>query len=81
MRALENTIIRLLRSRPFYGQLLMQVRKQPLTTGSKAAGVTFRNGVPTILINEASFEQFAPREQESILAHLIAHLVHPHDLS
>lgn len=80
MRALENTIIRLLRSRPFYGQLLMQVRKQPLTAGSKAAGVTFRDGVPTILINEASFEQFAPREQESILAHLIAHLVHLHPL-
>ncbi len=80
MRALENAIIRLLRTRPFYGQLLLQVRKTPLSTPRHAAGVTFKDGVPTIMVHTERFEALLPVEQEVLLLHLITHLVHLHPL-
>ncbi len=77
MRVLEDSIVRLLKHRPFYGEFLLQCRRQVLT-GSKPAGVTLRDGIPTLAVNSESFTLFSANEQEALLEHLTKHLLHLH---
>ncbi|PLX86909.1 MAG: hypothetical protein C0618_07950 [Desulfuromonas sp.] len=77
MRPLEDSIVRLLKSRPFYGHLLLQFRRRQTTSG-KAAGATIRDGVPTLYINPQHFSLFSPAEQDALLEHLIKHILHLH---
>ncbi len=77
MRALEDSIVRLLKHRPFYGEFLLQCRRQVLV-GSKPAGVTLRDGIPTLAVNSESFALFSIEGQEALLEHLTKHLLHLH---
>lgn len=80
MNALENTIIRLLRSKPFYGHFLLNLRRSEHCSSPHAAGITFRSGVPTLSLNPQLFEDLSTGEQEGLLEHLIKHLLHLHPL-
>jgi len=80
MRNLENSIIRLLKQKPFYGHLLLQMRRGPLAGGKQAAGITIRDGVPLLAVHDACFAALLPAQQEGLLEHLIKHLLHLHPL-
>jgi predicted metal-dependent peptidase len=77
---LENAVVRLLRERPFYGHFILNVRREERGLDGKPAGVTFRNGMPTMTIDPVSFEPLAPPEQQALLEHLVKHLLHLHML-
>lgn len=76
-RTLENAIVRLLRERPFYGQLLLTCRRER-GNGDQSLGVTIRAGVPVLAVNGARFPLLAPAEQEALLEHAVKHLLHLH---
>lgn len=80
MRTLENAIIRLLKLKPFYGHLLMHLRRAPLQGTGKTAGITIRNGVPLLAVDEERFAAHTQTEQEALLEHLLKHLLHLHPL-
>lgn len=77
MRPLQDTIVRLLKNRPFYGQFLLQFRRRQ-HKGAKAVGVTLSDAVPTLAVDPEHFAVFAPQEQEALLEHLIKHILHLH---
>ena len=76
-RVLENAIVRLLRERPFYGQFILNLRREE-STGSHAIGTTIRDGVPTLAVNEPLFTTFEAAEQEALLEHSVKHILHLH---
>lgn len=80
MNSLENTIIRLLREKPFYGHFLLNLRRAVSSASSHAAGVTIRGGVPTLSINPSLFGQFTSMERQAYLEHLVKHILHLHPL-
>jgi predicted metal-dependent peptidase len=80
MNSLENAIIRLLRVKPFYGHFLLNLRRSENSNSPTAAGITVRDGIPTLSLNPPLFSQLAPIEQEAFLEHLIKHLLHLHPL-
>jgi predicted metal-dependent peptidase len=80
MNSLENTIILLLREKPFYGHFLLNLRRAVGDSSSHAAGVTIRGGVPTLSINPPLFEQYTARERQAYLEHLVKHILHLHPL-
>jgi predicted metal-dependent peptidase len=80
MNILENTIIRLLREKPFYGHFLLNLRRAGDSTAKHAAGVTIRDGVPTLSINNPLFEQYTTGERQALLEHLVKHILHLHPL-
>jgi predicted metal-dependent peptidase len=80
MNTLENTIIRLLREKPFYGHFLLNLRRETSGASPHAAGVTIRDGVPTLSINPLLFEQHTPAERQALMEHLVKHLLHLHPL-
>jgi predicted metal-dependent peptidase len=80
MNALENSIVRLLRQKPFYGHFLLNLRRSERPGSLHAAGVTVRDGVPTLSLNPPLFDQLTSDEQEALLEHLIKHLLHLHPL-
>lgn len=80
MRSLENTIIRLLKSRPFYGHLLLQLRRQPLGSDKHAAGITIKDGIPFLQVADQNFSSLSAVQQEALLEHLLKHLLHLHPL-
>lgn len=80
MRSLENAIIRLLKQRPFYGHLLLQLRRVPLQTEKQPVAVTIRDGIPTLSVADELFGRLSLAEQEAVLEHLLKHLLHLHPL-
>jgi len=80
MNTLENAIVRLLRGKPFYGHFLLNLRRLEQTGSPHAAGVTVRDGIPTLSLNPPLFGRLSPLEQEAFLEHLIKHLLHLHPL-
>jgi predicted metal-dependent peptidase len=80
MNTLENAIVRLLRVKPFYGHFLLNLRRSQQNGTPHAAGVTVRDGIPTLSLNPPQFEQLSSLEQEALLEHLIKHLLHLHPL-
>ncbi|MGD9343945.1 MAG: hypothetical protein PVJ25_07890, partial [Desulfuromonadales bacterium] len=76
-RVLENAVVRLLKSKPFYGHLLLGFRRR-LGHGTHATGVTLVNGTPTLNVDPQRFSAFHPREQQALLEHAIKHLLHLH---
>ncbi|WP_245613556.1 vWA domain-containing protein [Pelobacter seleniigenes] len=77
LRPLQDAIVRLLKSRPFYGQFLLQFKRLPYA-GNKAVAVTIADAIPTLLVNPQRFMLFAQAEQEALLEHLIKHTLHLH---
>ena len=80
MRTLENAIIRLLKQKPFYGHLLLQLRRAQLQKQNHSVAITIRDGIPILSVNESSFSTLLPQEQEALLEHLLKHLLHLHPL-
>lgn len=76
-RTLENAVVRLLKSRPFYGHLLLGFRRR-LQPGSHPLGVTVVNGTPTLTVDPDKFSSYSPLEQQALLEHGIKHLLHLH---
>lgn len=80
MHSLENTIVRLLREKPFYGNFMLNLRRTESLSSRSAAGVTIRDGVPTLSFNPPLFSVYTPPQQQALLEHLIKHLLHLHPL-
>jgi predicted metal-dependent peptidase len=76
-RDLENAIVRLLKVRPFYGQILICCRRRQ-GCGDYPLGVTLEGGVPTLALNETLFALQPPESQEALLEHAVKHLLHLH---
>ena len=77
---LENTVVRLLRERPFYGHFILNLRREQRPLDGKEAGITVRSGVPLLTIDPAPFAALAPPQQQALLEHLVKHLLHLHPL-
>jgi predicted metal-dependent peptidase len=80
MRSLENTIIRLLKKKPFYGHLLLQLRRIPLQGTHQTAAITIRDGIPILSVAAEPFGTLTASGQEALLEHLLKHLLHLHPL-
>ena len=78
-RVLENAVVRLLKSRPFYGHLLLGFRRR-LEAGQHPLGVTVVNGTPTLSIDPTKFSWHSPLEQQALLEHGLKHILHLHPL-
>lgn len=78
-RVLENAVIRLLKSKPFYGHLLFAFRRR-LETGQYAVGVTITNGTPVLAIDPELFPRYSVDEQKALLEHGIKHILHLHPI-
>ena len=76
-RVLENSVVRLLKSKPFYGHLLLGFRRR-LGHGTHATGVTLVNGTPTLNVDPQQFSVFNFDEQQALLEHALKHLLHLH---
>jgi predicted metal-dependent peptidase len=76
-RVLENAVVRLLKSKPFYGHLLLGFRRR-LVPGPQAVGVTVSSGVPVLAIDPERFPGYSFAEQQALLEHGIKHLLHLH---
>jgi predicted metal-dependent peptidase len=77
MRALQDAIVRLLKSRPFYGHLLLQCRRLERETG-QPLGVTITSGGPVLGIRPDSFGGLDANQQQGLLEHCVKHLLHLH---
>jgi len=77
LRDLENAVVRLLKSRPFYGHFILGFRRRE-TSGDAALGVTIANGTPVLCVNPARLADFSPDEQRALLEHLLKHVLHLH---
>jgi predicted metal-dependent peptidase len=77
MLAVQNAVVRLLKSRPFYGHLLLGLRRRIAAHG---LGITINNGIPTLVVAPDEFTTFTAAEQEALLEHLLKHLLHLHPL-
>jgi len=78
-RVLENAVVRLLKSRPFYGHLLLGFHRR-LAPGRHPLGVTVVNGIPTLNIDPVKFSAHPPFEQQALLEHCLKHILHLHPL-
>lgn len=78
-RVLENSIVRLLRERPFFGHLLVGLRKGS-SSGDAPLGITLREGIPTLAVNERLLSGYSPEARGALLEHCILHLLHLHPL-
>jgi predicted metal-dependent peptidase len=76
-RHLENTLVRLLKKRPFYGHLAVGLRKSD-SNAPHPLGVTIREGVPTLTVNDHLFSAQSPDTREALVEHCIRHLLHLH---
>ena len=76
-RMLENAVVRLLKSRPFYGHLLLGLRRR-LAAGRHPLGVTVVNGTPTLCVDPGRFSAYPPGEQQALLEHGLKHILHLH---
>lgn len=80
MNTLETAIVRLLREKPFYGHFIINLRRAELRSSGHAAGVTIRDGVPTLSLNPSLFAALPREGQQALLEHLVKHLLHLHPL-
>lgn len=76
-RILENAVVRLLKSKPFYGHLLLGFRRR-VKAGQYAIGVTVANGTPVLAVDPDRFSAYTADEQQALLEHAIKHLLHLH---
>jgi len=77
---LENSIIRLLRERPFYGHFVLNLRREQCPLKGKAAAVTVRDGIPVLAVDPEPFAVLPASQQRALLEHLVKHLLHLHPL-
>lgn len=80
MESLQNAIVRLLKRKPFYGHLLLHLRRETAAENSKSAALTIRDGVPVLAVAGSRFSTLSSSQQEALLEHLLKHLLHLHPL-
>ncbi len=78
-RVLENAVVRLLKQKPFYGHLLLGLRRR-IEAGQYVVGVTVANGIPVLCVDPDRFSLYPVDEQLALLEHGIKHLLHLHPL-
>jgi len=78
MEIIQNTIIRLLKKRPFYGHLLLACdrRHEP----GETFGIHLRNGTPVLSCGREALVAHPLPVREALLEHLVLHLLHLHPL-
>lgn len=76
-KILENAIIRLLRSRPFYGHLLLNFQREERSS-EKGVGVTIRSGTPVLQVDPVLFGSLPVEQQEGMIEHCLKHVLHLH---
>jgi predicted metal-dependent peptidase len=76
-RVIENAVVRLLKSKPFFGHLLLGFRRR-YDAGSHAIGVTVINGSPTLCVDVDRYAEYTVEERQALLEHAIKHLLHLH---
>lgn len=76
-RTLENAVIRLLKSRPFYGHLLLACHRRE-GEGKHPLGITISGGTPTLSCNPGMLAELPAKAQEGLLEHAVKHLLHLH---
>lgn len=79
LRELQDAAVRLLKSRSFYGHLLLGCRRRAVS-GGLPLGITLENGAPLLAVDAGRFAAFSPGEQEALLEHVLKHLLHLHML-
>jgi len=79
MRTLQDAIVRLLKSRPFYGHLLLQFRRLQ-QDGGPPLGMTIQSGGPVLAINPHHFGELDSARQQGLLEHCVKHLLHLHPI-
>ena len=77
LRGLENAVVRLLKSHPFYGHFLLGFRRRQVSA-DHALGVTIGNGTPVLCFNPERLAYFSPDEQRALLEHVLKHVLHLH---
>jgi predicted metal-dependent peptidase len=80
MRTLENATVRLLKKKPFYGHLLLQLRRMPLKESKLETAISIKDSIPLLSVAEEPFAALSLQEQEALLEHLLKHLLHLHPL-
>lgn len=70
-------MVRLLKSRPFYGHLLLGFRRR-VQPGSHPLGVTVVSGTPVLTVDPDRFSAYPPAEQQALLEHGLKHILHLH---
>ncbi len=76
-RPLQDSIVRLLKRRPFYGQFLLQFRRRQ-QSGTHAVATSIIDATPTLIVDPRRFALFSTDEQEALLEHLLKHILHLH---
>ena len=76
-KILENAIVRLLKRRPFYGQFLLACRREK-GSDSHPVGVTIRDGVAVLAVDDRQLAAYSADAQEALLEHVVKHLCHLH---
>jgi len=74
MEILQNAIIRMLKRRPFYGQLLLACDRRD----GEGFGIHLQNGTPVLTCGDDFLRQHPLQVQEALLEHLLLHLLHLH---
>ncbi len=74
---LQNTVVHLLKNRPFYGQFLLQFQRQVMVS-DKAVATTIKDGIPTLLINPSRYAIFSEPERAALLEHVVKHILQLH---
>ncbi len=78
-RLLQNSLVRLLRERPFYAHLLLGCRRR-FVSSTHALGLTVVNGSPTLQVDGERFSAYPADQRQALLEHVILHLLHLHPL-
>ncbi|PNU20079.1 hypothetical protein C2E25_09180 [Geothermobacter hydrogeniphilus] len=76
MEILQNAIIRMLKRRPFYGQLLLACDRRG--GDAESFGLHLQNGTPVLTCGDNFLKQYPLPVQEALLEHLLLHLLHLH---
>lgn len=76
-KILENAIVRLLKRRPFYGHFLLACRRESMN-GSCPVGVTIKDGVAVLAVDDRQLAAYPGEAQEALLEHVVKHLCHLH---
>jgi len=76
MRVLENTVVALLKERPFYGHLILAFRRRAVS--GAPLGATIANGVPTLCVDPGALFAYSPAERVALIEHVLKHILHLH---
>lgn len=77
VRNYEDTVISLLKSKPFFAKLIMSMRKD-FTFPMPTVGVSVTSGGINLHINPEFFNDLTPEARVAILEHEVLHVVHSH---